>query len=174
MADFQAGDGPQEAANGGFSMIKNILSKVPGFKNMVVVFDFFESCGINMEQLKRLGSGKATSQELDRTITPIVYKTVPALQGALEYLENEHGNGETGDAFLMIRRTKTKSGDELPYIFICTKDEDGRPVPVDYFPYFKSASFILQAMENNKKRLEGEDNVNATAQLPEHADASGE
>lgn len=155
---------------GGFAMIKNLLAKLPMTKNLAVVFDFFESCGISMKQLQNLASGNASSADLDKTITPIVYKTVPALQGALEYLESEHGDGEAGGSFLMIRNTKTKGGDVQPYVFICTKDEDGRPVPVDYFPYFKSASFILQAMENNKKRLEN----HVPAQLPEHADASGE
>ncbi len=135
-----------------------------------MIFDFFESCGISMEQLKKLGSGNASTRELDNTITPIVYKTVPALQGALEYLENEHADGKPGDCFLMIKSTKTTSGDKQPYIFICTKDEEGRPVPVDYFPYFKSASFILSAMEKNKKRL-AEAEVEEAPQLPAHESA---
>ncbi len=159
---------PPVEPNAGFSMIKNILSKLPMTKSLAVVFDFFESCGITMKQLQNLASGKASVAELDKTITPIVYRTVPALDSALEYLEEQHATGAhgealPGDAFLLIRRVKSASGAVQPYVFICTSDENDQPVVHEHFPYFKSPSFILNAMEKNKQ----------TKQLAAHADHDG-
>ena len=163
MQDFEFEPGPTgQEQSGGFSMIKNLLSKIPMTKHLAVVFDFFESCGISMKQLQNMASGKASSDDLDKTITPIIYRTVPALQGALEYLEDQYANGEDGGAFLLVKKQKTKSGDLVPYVFICTMNEDNQVEPRDNFPYFKSASFILQAMEKNKLRTA------EAAQLPAH------
>ena len=153
MEDFENHHATHESDSGsGFSMIKNILSKLPMTKSLAVVFDFFESCGISMKQLQKMASGNASSDDLDKTITPIIYRTVPALQGALEYLEDQYADGEDGGAFLLVKKQKTKSGDIVPYVFICTMNEDNQVEPRDNFPYFKSASFILRAMDKNKLR----------------------
>ena len=144
-------EAPGESSPGGFSMFKKIIGMTPFAKPLAVVIEFFESCGITMKQLQSLASGKASGQDLDKTITPIVYKTVPALQSALEHLESEHAAGQTGGAFMVIRNVRSKSGRISPYVFLCTQNARGQNQVFDHFPYFKAASYILSTMEKHQQ-----------------------
>ena len=133
-----------------FGRWKSILGSLPGTKPLMIVFEFFESCGITIGQLRKLAEGKANNGELNKTLTPIVFKTVPALQSALEYLEEQNADSRTGECFLVIRNVTTKSGQVQPYVFICTSNEQQQNVPITHFPYYKSAGFILETVEKHK------------------------
>lgn len=136
-----------------FGMIKRMLNSMPMTKPFGAVVTFFESCGISLTQIKKMAGGQASSQELDQTITPIVYKTQPAMKNALSYLEEEYADGKTGGAYFLIKNVKTSSGEVEPYIFLCTSNVQKQNVAFDHFQYFRAASYILKTIDDHKKRI---------------------